>query len=61
MYECLERMVLDESEPMDVHKQISSFNRAMGTFGKTLAKKARDEDEPGKQLSFIFKSLSSIV
>ena len=49
MYECLERMVPDESEQVEIHKQISSYNQATGTFGKTLAKKARDEDQPGKQ------------
>ena len=40
--EFLERMVPDESEQMEIHRQISSFNRATSTFGKTLAKKARD-------------------
>ena len=49
LYECLERMVPDESEQMEIHKQINSFNRATGTFKKALAKKARDEDQPGKQ------------
>ena len=49
LYECLERMVPNESEQMEIHRQISSFNRATGTFGKTLAKKERDEDQPGKQ------------
>ena len=61
LYECLEGMVPDESEQMEIHRHINSFNRATRTFGKTLAKKARDEDGPGKQLSFNFKSLSSIV
>ena len=50
MYECLERMVPDESEQVEIHRQINSFNRATSTFGKTLAKKERDEDQPGKQL-----------
>ena len=49
LYECLECMVPNESEQVEIHRYISSFNRATGTFGKTLAKKARDEDQPGKQ------------
>ena len=49
LYECLECMVPDESEQVEIHRQIISFNWATGTFGKTLAKKARDEDQPGKQ------------
>ena len=42
-------MVPDESEQVEIHRQIISFNQAIGTFGKTLAKKARDEDQPSKQ------------
>ena len=49
MYAFLECMVPNESEQVEIHRYISSFNRSMGTFGKTLAKKARDEDQLGKQ------------
>jgi hypothetical protein len=47
LYECLERMVPSESEQLEIHRQITSFTRATSTFGKNLAKIARDVDEPG--------------
>ena len=47
LYECLERMIPSESEKLEIHQQISAFTRATGTFGKKLAKIARDVDEPG--------------
>jgi hypothetical protein len=47
LYDCLERMVPSESEQLEIHRQITSFTRATGTFGKNLAKIARDVDEPG--------------
>ncbi|KAH9291633.1 hypothetical protein KI387_043179, partial [Taxus chinensis] len=46
LYECLERMVPDERQQLEVHRQISFFSRATGTFGKNLAKIARDVDQP---------------
>ena len=52
LYECLERMVPSESEQLEIHRQISSFTRATGTFGKNLAKIARDMDEPGNNFNF---------
>jgi hypothetical protein len=55
LYECLERMVPDETEQLEVHRQISAFTRATGTFGKNLAKIARDVDQPGKQFQSFFK------
>ncbi|KAH9305375.1 hypothetical protein KI387_009779, partial [Taxus chinensis] len=41
-----ERMVPDEMQQLEVHQQISFFSRATGTFGKNLAKIARDVDQP---------------
>jgi hypothetical protein len=55
LYECLERMVPDETEQLEVHQQINAFTRATGTFGKNLAKIARDVDQPGKQFQSFFK------
>jgi hypothetical protein len=49
LYECLEHMILDEAEELEIHRQISSFTRATGTFDKILAKIARDVGQPGKQ------------
>ena len=51
LYECLERMISSESEQLDIHQQISAFTRATGTFGKNLAKIARDVDEPGNNFN----------
>jgi hypothetical protein len=48
-------MVPDEAEQLEIHRQISSFTRATGTFGKNLAKIARDVDQPGKQFQSFFK------
>jgi uncharacterized protein YukE len=47
LYDCLERMVPFESEQLEIHRHITSFTRAIGTFGKNLAKIARDVDEIG--------------
>ncbi len=55
LYECLERMVPNETQQLEIHKQINSFTRATGTFGKNLAKVARDVDQPGKQFHCFIK------
>ena len=47
LYDCLERMVPFESEQLEIHRQITSFTKAAGSFDKNLAKIARDVDEPG--------------
>jgi hypothetical protein len=47
LIDCLERMVPTESDQLEIHRQITSFTRATGTFGKNLTNIARDVDEPG--------------
>jgi hypothetical protein len=47
LIDCLERMVPSESDQLEIHRQITCFTRATCTFGKNLAKIARDVDEPG--------------
>ena len=47
LYECLEHTIPSESEQLEIHRQISAFTRAIGTFDKNLAKIARDVDELG--------------
>jgi hypothetical protein len=47
LIDCLERMVPSESDQLEIHRQITSFTRATGTFDKNLAKIASDVDEPG--------------
>ena len=44
-------MIPSESEQLEIHQQISAFTRATGTFGKNLAKIARDVDEPGNNFN----------
>ncbi|KAH9329477.1 hypothetical protein KI387_001585, partial [Taxus chinensis] len=48
LYECLECMVPDEMQQLEVHRQINFFNRATCTFGKNLAKIARNVDQPAQ-------------
>jgi hypothetical protein len=62
LYDCIERMIPDENDQMEVHRQLTSFKRATGTFGKSVAIKMRDCDQPGKQFQvLLLKTLSSIV
>jgi len=42
-------MISLESDQLDIHRQVTTFTNASGTFGKNLAKIAREADEPGKQ------------
>ena len=45
----LGRMVPNETEQLEIHQQLTAYTRATGTFGKPVAKVARDRDQPGKQ------------
>jgi hypothetical protein len=47
LIDCFERMVPSESDQLEIHRQITPFTGATGTFGKNLEKIARDVDEPG--------------
>ena len=49
LYECLGRMVPNEMEQLEIHQQLTTYTRATGTFGKPVAKVARDIDQPSKQ------------
>eukprot|EP00253_Pinus_taeda_P013082 PITA_13082 len=46
LIDCLERMVLINVDQLEIHKQLTLFSMAASTFGKNLAKKARDVDHP---------------
>eukprot|EP00253_Pinus_taeda_P030349 PITA_30349 len=48
MIECIERMISLESDQLEVHRQATTFSNATGTFGKNLAKIAREADEPAQ-------------
>jgi hypothetical protein len=47
LIDCLDRMVPFESDQLEIHRHITSFTRATGTFDKNLTKIARDVDELG--------------
>ncbi|KAH9329398.1 hypothetical protein KI387_001506, partial [Taxus chinensis] len=61
LYECLERMVPDEMQQLEVHQQISFFSKTTGTFGKNLAKIARDVDQSIPRASDAFKNPNAIL
>ena len=49
LVDCIERMIPSEYDQLEIHQLVISFSNATGTFGKNLAKIAREADEPGKQ------------
>eukprot|EP00253_Pinus_taeda_P014606 PITA_14606 len=48
LIDCIDRMIPLESDQLEVHKQVTTFSNAAGTFGKNLAKIAREADEPAQ-------------
>eukprot|EP00253_Pinus_taeda_P028702 PITA_28702 len=44
----IDRMIPLESDQLEIHRQATTFNNASGTFGKNLAKIAREADEPAQ-------------
>eukprot|EP00253_Pinus_taeda_P002766 PITA_02766 len=46
LIDCLERMVPIHANELEIHRQLTLFSMATGTFGKNLAKMARDVDQP---------------
>eukprot|EP00253_Pinus_taeda_P034141 PITA_34141 len=42
----IDRMIPLESDQLEIHRQVTCFSNATGTFGKNLAKIAREVDEP---------------
>eukprot|EP00253_Pinus_taeda_P018628 PITA_18628 len=47
LVDCLECMVPSHADQLEIHRQLTVFSMATGTFGKNLAKMARDVDQPG--------------
>jgi len=54
LYDCLECMVPNHANQLEIHRQHTLFSMAAGTFGKNLAKIARDVDKPSKQFQLVF-------
>eukprot|EP00253_Pinus_taeda_P017282 PITA_17282 len=46
LIDCIDCMIPKESDQLEIHRQITCFNRATGTFGKNLARIAREANEP---------------
>eukprot|EP00253_Pinus_taeda_P020683 PITA_20683 len=46
LVDCIDRMIPLESDQLEIHRQVTTFSNASGTFGKNLAKIAREADEP---------------
>eukprot|EP00253_Pinus_taeda_P031588 PITA_31588 len=48
LIDCIDRMIPLESDQLKIHRQVTTFSNASGTFGKNLAKIAREADEPAQ-------------
>eukprot|EP00253_Pinus_taeda_P027186 PITA_27186 len=48
LIDCIDRMIPLESDQLEIHRQVTTFSNASGTFGKNLAKIAREADEPAQ-------------
>eukprot|EP00253_Pinus_taeda_P003482 PITA_03482 len=46
LIDCLECMVPSHANQLEIHRQLTLFTMVGGTFGKNLAKMARDVDQP---------------
>eukprot|EP00253_Pinus_taeda_P011490 PITA_11490 len=58
LIDCLERMVPTHADQLEIHRQLTVFTMGGGTFGKSLAKMARDVDQPGCERNwFIFERI----
>eukprot|EP00253_Pinus_taeda_P013074 PITA_13074 len=48
LIDCIDRMIPLESNQLEIHRQVTTFSNALGTFGKNLEKIAREADEPAQ-------------
>eukprot|EP00253_Pinus_taeda_P033824 PITA_33824 len=48
LIDCIDHMIPLESDQLEIHRQVTTFSNASGTFGKNLAKIAREADEPAQ-------------
>ena len=53
LIDCLERMVPIHADQLEIHKQLTLFSMAAGTFGKNLEKMAIDVAQPDKKFQFV--------
>eukprot|EP00253_Pinus_taeda_P013635 PITA_13635 len=45
LIDCIDRMIPLECDQLEIHRQVTTFSNASGTFGKNLANIAREADE----------------
>eukprot|EP00253_Pinus_taeda_P033372 PITA_33372 len=48
LIDCVDRMIPRECDQLEIHRQVTTFNKAIDTFGKNLAKIAREANEPAQ-------------
>eukprot|EP00253_Pinus_taeda_P004336 PITA_04336 len=48
LIDCIDRMIPLECDQLEIHRQVTTFSKATGTFGKNLAKIAREANEPAQ-------------
>eukprot|EP00253_Pinus_taeda_P030358 PITA_30358 len=48
LIDCIDRMIPLDSDQLEIHRQVTTFSNASSTFGKNLAKIAREADEPAQ-------------
>eukprot|EP00253_Pinus_taeda_P007875 PITA_07875 len=48
LIDCIDCMIPLESDQLEIHRQATTFSNASGTFGKNLAKIAREANEPAQ-------------
>eukprot|EP00253_Pinus_taeda_P033099 PITA_33099 len=48
LIDCIDCMIPLESDQLEIHRQVTTFNNASGTFEKNLAKIIREADEPAQ-------------
>eukprot|EP00253_Pinus_taeda_P022319 PITA_22319 len=46
LIDCIDHMIPLECDQLEIHRQVTTFNKATSTFRKNLAKVAREADEP---------------
>eukprot|EP00253_Pinus_taeda_P017017 PITA_17017 len=48
LIDCIDHMIPLECDQLEIHRQVTTFTNAPSTFGKNLAKIAREADEPAQ-------------
>jgi len=60
LIECIDHMIPLECDHLEIHQHVTTFSKATCTYGKNLAKIAREANERGK-FFFFFKFLILVL